>query len=1457
MSNFDHLNVKAVFCGLTQTAVVCAEGKMHSWGMSLTLNQPSHTPETTSLAGVIKSIVFGPTHCAVLLRNLHQRSEVWTWGSSSAGQLGHPLPASSSPSSEFRCELPRLVDALAHEEICQLTSSQNHTVALTTSGIVYIWGKNTDNFFGLPPPVPDVVPLPIRVKCPALFQTVCTGSDFTLALSRTGEVYSWGRSTNGCLGLDEITTAQRPTRLWLSGVLGIHCSVAHCFAWTLDGSVYAWGKGDRGQLGFAAQKAATPTIVKLENKNVLQISCASRFTLARLGWPLATVYHSQAEEGVLSYQTVNLHHYPTAEQLLSNVALYWRFDPEDYTLLDCFGLPLRGNTILRLFIEHQPHPFLFIVRTRALQLDNEADPDPAFVLEASTSHHTTTTTTTSPLSHSTATSSSPPSSRKRQTLPALAALPNITNFLPTRRTSRADILPERGLSNATNLGKNEMPGRPSFATPSSKSSSKSSVDIAALRPQGYSSKEGIRIAPALSEQSVTEFPLVRTATVERLVDWLTSVWYTGDFFRHAFFLSYQSFGLSSSDLLHLLSVRYKTPDSEIIPFEVPKVAIEKVGKSAQQPHRLRVIEVLAFWVQFHRGHFLNPDARSIDLISKTIKFIDRCVAPDFPRCADRLRDLLITHLDPALQDRSLARRLKFCQGAEPCDPAQHDGPIDIFKYTPREVARQLTLIDYFDYFFHIDPSEFTEKRWTRADKDQLAPNIVRNIQRFNNLSEWIAAEILKAESHTLRVLTTEVFIEIAEQLVLLSNFNTVLAVFSAFNSAAVHRLVSIWQPVTGSLKGISSRARASFDAISETISRNRNSAALRASYNNAPFPKLPYLGMYLTDLVFTDDGLADFTDPDKKLVNFSKFSTLSRLILELTRCQANPYQITPQYDLLDWLAAVRGFQNHADSAWALSRSIEGPDASAVVVMPEAQDVAEAYASIDQKMMPSEDLEVAVLNSRAELVFGNTEMFDRSKEWRSWLRSLSIKQGHCAPFKALILRSLALEETAVSIIKHPLTSSEEQLATHLFTECLPGVSVDQLLRVLSDLSGVRPTEEHLGAVRSLIHSLKSALPPLSTVDRPEMDARLLALRTLDSYAGSLLLSNAQPAPDADPDELIGKISEAKSHLDFFQASLQQSLPVQYAAKAELEELSHTEALDHLCYHLTNIRKISQDRIQSLAQSKDAALKDAQLSISQYSEQEAVLQAEKAELEREKAELEKRLRAVNRQLKDRNSALSSLARKKRGAAKARDRTVKKLDLGTAQETDFLNTRSDTIDAVAQTFRGFLDAYLTPHIRSLERLKASASDYSRLLQTGFFSAMATMLDFELILSSSIARQLMSVHQTVRDHRIFFLKHMSGTQENPQFLTPYLTIEERYLSILDQSRTRTHSLHTALLQISSPENQPNHSPSEGPSLRVSGTFLQESTFESDIKQKIGALDKIYIACFNCLPSLSALEQR
>ena len=97
---------------------------------------------------------------------------------------------------------------------------------------------------------------------------------------------------------------------------------------------------------------------------------------------------------------------------------------------------------------------------------------------------------------------------------------------------------------------------------------------------------------------------------------------------------------------------------------------------------------------------------------------------------------------------------------EPPKPISKTKP-SLLELNPLDVAKQLTLIESF-LFKKITPKELSHQSWNKPDAKIQSPYLIKLIERFNDLSYWIATEIVTASNLKMRVTMLKRFVYCAE-----------------------------------------------------------------------------------------------------------------------------------------------------------------------------------------------------------------------------------------------------------------------------------------------------------------------------------------------------------------------------------------------------------------------------------------------------------------------------------------------------------------------------------------------------------------------------------------------------------------------------------------------------------------------------------------------------------------------
>ncbi|XP_011372709.1 ras-specific guanine nucleotide-releasing factor 1 [Pteropus vampyrus] len=93
--------------------------------------------------------------------------------------------------------------------------------------------------------------------------------------------------------------------------------------------------------------------------------------------------------------------------------------------------------------------------------------------------------------------------------------------------------------------------------------------------------------------------------------------------------------------------------------------------------------------------------------------------------------------------------------------------------------------------------------------------------------------------------------------------------------------------------------KALIDKLQKLVSSEGRFKNLREALKNCDPPCVPYLGMYLTDLAFIEEGTPNYTEDG--LVNFSKMRMISHIIREIRQFQQTAYKIEHQAKVTQYL----------------------------------------------------------------------------------------------------------------------------------------------------------------------------------------------------------------------------------------------------------------------------------------------------------------------------------------------------------------------------------------------------------------------------------------------------------------------------------------------------------------------------------------------------------------------------
>ncbi|KAG2373409.1 hypothetical protein C9374_012148 [Naegleria lovaniensis] len=215
--------------------------------------------------------------------------------------------------------------------------------------------------------------------------------------------------------------------------------------------------------------------------------------------------------------------------------------------------------------------------------------------------------------------------------------------------------------------------------------------------------------------------------------------------------------------------------------------------------------------------------------------------------------------------------------------------ISLLKMEPKEIAETLTLLDH-SIYNKIKFTEMLGQSWNKDKKRFMAPNIINVTTLFNKISNYCVHQIVSEPNIMSRKKILENLFKTCEILREMNSFNMVMAIYSSFVSSSVSRLTDTWGM-------LDEKCTKQYEDICKFVSTDNNQRILRDAMDKAfadGEATTPYLGIYLRDLVFTDDGNPTLIDGK---LNFFKAINQYAIMFNILRFQGREYTFVMKEEL--------------------------------------------------------------------------------------------------------------------------------------------------------------------------------------------------------------------------------------------------------------------------------------------------------------------------------------------------------------------------------------------------------------------------------------------------------------------------------------------------------------------------------------------------------------------------------
>ncbi|ORY03599.1 ras GEF [Basidiobolus meristosporus CBS 931.73] len=376
---------------------------------------------------------------------------------------------------------------------------------------------------------------------------------------------------------------------------------------------------------------------------------------------------------------------------------------------------------------------------------------------------------------------------------------------------------------------------------------------------------------------------VKGGTLVALVERLTLHDLLDSTFIATFLLTYRSF-TTTEDLFELLFERFNIQPPAELTNEEHEIWTEK----KLVPIRLRVFNIMKSWLE---SYYLEGED---DFALEVLKNFAQDKMQEVMQFAS---NQLIKLIEKRMSSEGNFRKMVLNMSREAPLPIlpRNMKKLKLLEIDPIEIARQFTIMDSTMYN-KIRPVECLSKAWSQKDAS-IAVNIKAMIEVSNQVTNWVAETILSEKEVRKRVALIKHFISIGERCRSLNNFNTLTAILAGLNSAPIHRLKRTWELVNAKSIG-------TLDGLKKLMNSTKNFGEYREELHSVNPPCVPFLGLYLTDLTFVEDGNPDHVPNHPHLINIAKRAKCAEVIREIQQYQNSPYNLTtvPELQAFIWQA---------------------------------------------------------------------------------------------------------------------------------------------------------------------------------------------------------------------------------------------------------------------------------------------------------------------------------------------------------------------------------------------------------------------------------------------------------------------------------------------------------------------------------------------------------------------------
>eukprot|EP01112_Ceratiomyxa_fruticulosa_P016097 TRINITY_DN4828_c0_g4_i1.p1 TRINITY_DN4828_c0_g4~~TRINITY_DN4828_c0_g4_i1.p1 ORF type:complete len:1215 (+),score=257.42 TRINITY_DN4828_c0_g4_i1:149-3793(+) len=438
--------------------------------------------------------------------------------------------------------------------------------------------------------------------------------------------------------------------------------------------------------------------------------------------------------------------------------------------------------------------------------------------------------------------------------------------------------------------------------------------------------------------ALTQYPQIKAASLSRLVERLSFEDYLDVEYVKVFLMTFRAY-IPPLELFERLLVRYCiTPELELKFLESKNANLSNPDRGVEGPRgepanytewrrtrqcniRTHILTVIKMWIEnWYIDFATNPELlryfQEIILDSGLLldTYTHSMVVQD--ETGDLEIDLLMGRgeEDPGVARSERFKHLVQAKSSQYVQSVYRPPELDLemsdeasLMREPEEpslfalfetqvIAENMTLLE-FELFKSIQPQELLSQSWVKRGKETNSPNVLRFIDHFNKVSRWVVTQVVRYHKLKDRIYMIKKMIVLAEEFLKIHNFSGAMEILAGLSNASVSRLKTTWE-------GLDDKYHKSFEELGSLMSSQSSYKLYRERLNRSPPPRLPYIGVFLSDLVFIDEGNSDYCED--ALVNMEKQFLVASAIRHIMDTQLVNYSFIPVPEITQYLFELKG-----------------------------------------------------------------------------------------------------------------------------------------------------------------------------------------------------------------------------------------------------------------------------------------------------------------------------------------------------------------------------------------------------------------------------------------------------------------------------------------------------------------------------------------------------------------------